>query len=199
MIAFIDDHRGAYGVEPICKVLQIAPSTYYAHAARQADPELRSQRVKTDEILIPEVQRVWDDNYQVYGVRKVWRQLRRELPGAHRAQRAAELKAALQRRPTDPEQPLLPVFGVSHLSPDVLDALEWYCRERLKKPNLRHVSIAFSIAWACEAVSAVAWCKQDETAIAICARTADLLELHRMARPSVGRRAEPGLASEPSP
>ncbi len=59
-------------------MLQIAPSTYYAHAARQADPELRSQRVKTDEILIPEVQRVWDDNYQVYGVRKVWRQLRRE-------------------------------------------------------------------------------------------------------------------------
>jgi exodeoxyribonuclease V gamma subunit len=54
---------------------------------------------------------------------EVWRQLRRELPGAHRAQRAAELKAALTRRRADPEQPLLPVFGVSHLSPDVLNAL----------------------------------------------------------------------------
>ncbi|WP_286878493.1 IS3 family transposase [Delftia sp. 67-8] len=78
MKRFVDEQRDVHGVEPICKVLQIAPSTYYAHAARQADPELRSQRVKTDEILIPEVQRVWDDNYQVYGVRKVWRQLRRE-------------------------------------------------------------------------------------------------------------------------
>ncbi|HFX2569619.1 TPA: IS3 family transposase [Pseudomonas aeruginosa] len=78
MKRFVDEQRDVHGVEPICKVLQIAPSTYYAHAARQADPELRSQRVKTDEILIPEVQRVWDDNYQVYGVRKLWRQLRRE-------------------------------------------------------------------------------------------------------------------------
>ena len=54
---------------------------------------------------------------------EVWRQLRARLPGPHRAQRAAELKAALARRRADPEQPLLPVFGVSHLSPDVLDAL----------------------------------------------------------------------------
>lgn len=54
---------------------------------------------------------------------EVWRQLRARLPGPHRAQRAAELKGALTRRPADPEQPLLPVFGVSHLSPDVLDAL----------------------------------------------------------------------------
>ncbi|MEO7008176.1 MAG: IS3 family transposase, partial [Caldimonas sp.] len=64
--------------EPICKALPIAPSTYYAHAARKADPALRSRRAKTDEALIPQVQRVWDENFEVYGVRKVWRQLRRE-------------------------------------------------------------------------------------------------------------------------
>ena len=78
MKAFIDDHRHLHGVEPICKALPIAPSTYYAHAARQADPELRSQRAKTDAALLPQVQRVWDENFEVYGVRKVWRQLRRE-------------------------------------------------------------------------------------------------------------------------
>lgn len=78
MKAFIDAHRDVYGVEPICRVLPIAPSTYYAHAARKADPELRSQRAKTDEVLLPEVERVWKENFEVYGVRKVWRQLRRE-------------------------------------------------------------------------------------------------------------------------
>jgi putative transposase len=78
MKAFIDEHRVEYGVEPICKVLPIAPSTYYAHAARKADPGLRSPRAKSDEVLSPEVERVWDENFQVYGVRKVWRQLRRE-------------------------------------------------------------------------------------------------------------------------
>jgi transposase InsO family protein len=76
--SFIDENRDEYGVEPICRVLPIAPSTYRAHAARQADPRLRSDRVKVDEILSPEVERVWNENFQVYGVRKVWRQLRRE-------------------------------------------------------------------------------------------------------------------------
>ena len=78
MKAFIDDHRHLHGVEPICKALPIAPSTYYAHAASKAEPEGRSQRAKTDEALMPQVQRVWDENFEVYGVRKVWRQLRRE-------------------------------------------------------------------------------------------------------------------------
>ena len=78
MIAFIDDHREAHGVEPICKVLPIAPSTYHAHVARGADPAKRSARAKGDAALKPEVRRVFDDNFQVYGVRKVWRQLRRE-------------------------------------------------------------------------------------------------------------------------
>ena len=78
MTAFIDEHRDAYGVEPICRVLPIAPSTYYTHAARQADPELRPNRAWKDDALCQEIRRVWDENKQVYGVRKVWKQLRRE-------------------------------------------------------------------------------------------------------------------------
>ena len=78
MIAFIDDHRSVYGVEPICRVLPIAPSSYRAHAARLADPSRLSARAKRDAELRPEIQRVWDENFKVYGVRKVWRQLTRE-------------------------------------------------------------------------------------------------------------------------
>jgi putative transposase len=78
MKAFIDAHRDIYGVEPICKVLPIAPSTYYAHAARQADLRRRSARAQRDEMLSHEIERVWNENFRVYGVRKVWRQLRRE-------------------------------------------------------------------------------------------------------------------------
>ena len=75
---FIDEHRDEYGVEPICRVLPIAPSTYHAHAARMADPSKLSDRARRDAELRPEIQRVWEENFQVYGVRKVWRQLNRE-------------------------------------------------------------------------------------------------------------------------
>lgn len=78
MTAFIDAHRGVYGVEPICKVLPIAPSTYYLQAARRADPGRQPARVQRDESLCEAIQRVWHEHFQVYGVRKVWRQLRRE-------------------------------------------------------------------------------------------------------------------------
>lgn len=78
MKAFIDDHREAYRVEPICKVLPIAPSTHYKHAVRKADPERLPTRLRRDEALCAQVQRVWSENFEVYGVRKVWRQLRRE-------------------------------------------------------------------------------------------------------------------------
>ena len=78
MIRFIDDHRGAYGVEPICKLLPIAPSTYHAHAARRTDPARLSARAQRDVVLVAEIQRVFDANFGVYGVRKVWRQLGRE-------------------------------------------------------------------------------------------------------------------------
>ena len=78
MIAFIDEYRAAYGVEPICRVLPIAPSTYHAHAARRADPERLPARARSDAVLRIEIQRVFEANFQVYGVRKVWRQLARE-------------------------------------------------------------------------------------------------------------------------
>ena len=78
MIAFIDDHREAHGVEPICKVLPIAPSTYHDHAAKRRDPSRLSARTKRDEELKVEVRRVFEENFRVYGVRKVWRQLQRE-------------------------------------------------------------------------------------------------------------------------
>src|ERR1700681_1458105 len=78
MIAFIDDHRGAYGVEPICRVLPIAPSTYHAHVGSRADPTRLSARARRDGALRPEVRRVFEENFGVYGVRKVLRQLNRE-------------------------------------------------------------------------------------------------------------------------
>ena len=78
MIAFIDDHRQEYGVEPICKVLPIAPSTYRDHVARRADPGKLSARARRDMALKPEIARVFAENFEVYGVRKVWRQLGRE-------------------------------------------------------------------------------------------------------------------------
>ncbi len=78
MIGFIDDHRKQYGVEPICRVLPIAPSTYHEHAAQRRDPERMSARAKQDEVLKVEVKRVFDANFGVYGVRKVWWQLLRE-------------------------------------------------------------------------------------------------------------------------
>src|SRR5579871_1367080 len=77
MISFIDDHRQAYGVEPICKVLPIAPSTYHAHLARRADPSRLPDRVRRDADLKVEIRRVFEENFRVYGVRKIWRQLRR--------------------------------------------------------------------------------------------------------------------------
>ena len=78
MIAFIDDHREVHGVEPICKVLPIAPSTYHAHVAKRANPENLSARARRDMALKPEIARVFAENFEVYGVRKVWRQLQRE-------------------------------------------------------------------------------------------------------------------------
>ena len=78
MVSFIDTLRQRHGVEPICALLPIAPSTYYEQKARQANPDRLPERAKRDAVLRPEIQRVWDDNFQVYGARKVWRQLNRE-------------------------------------------------------------------------------------------------------------------------
>ena len=78
MVAFIDAHRAEYGVESICKQLPIAPSTYYEQKSRQADPSRLPPRVQRDAELSGSIRRVWDENFRVYGARKVWRQLRRE-------------------------------------------------------------------------------------------------------------------------
>jgi putative transposase len=79
MIDFIDEHRRQYGVEPICAVLPIVPSTYYAHRARRLDPERRSAREKRDEVLRVEIRRVFEESFGgVYGIKKVRRQLLRE-------------------------------------------------------------------------------------------------------------------------
>jgi len=78
MVTFIDQHRETYGVEPICAVVPIAPSTYFRHKIRQRKPEKRSARARHDEELRAAIQRIWDANHQVYGPRKVWKQLRRE-------------------------------------------------------------------------------------------------------------------------
>ncbi len=78
MVRFIDDHRATYGVEPICAVLPIAPSTYFRSRAQQQDPTKRPARATRDDELRGLIQRVHDENFGVYGPRKVWRQLRRE-------------------------------------------------------------------------------------------------------------------------
>jgi len=78
MIRFIEDHRADHGVEPICRVLPIAPATFYDHLAKRADPSRLSDRAKRDEERKPEIKRVFEENLSVYGVRKVWHQMRRE-------------------------------------------------------------------------------------------------------------------------
>ncbi len=115
MIAFIDDHRAAYGVEPICRVLPIAPSTYYDHTARRANPAKASAREQRDKVLCRHIERIWRENFQVYGARKVWRQLGRE--GIHvgrcvveRLMRQMGLKGAVRGKPvkTTVQNPNLP-------------------------------------------------------------------------------------------
>lgn len=101
MIAFVDAHRAAYGVEPICRMLGIAPSSYYEHKAWIADPQRLSARAKRDTVLRTEIRRVWEANRRVYGARKVWRQLRREhVPVARctveRLMRAEGLKGVVR-------------------------------------------------------------------------------------------------------
>jgi putative transposase len=78
MAAFIDAHRGAYGVEPICAVLPIAPSLYYELKAREREPARQPARARRDAALSEHVGRMWRENREVYGVRKVWKQLQRE-------------------------------------------------------------------------------------------------------------------------
>jgi putative transposase len=103
MVTFIDQHREAYGVEPICAVLPIAPSTYFVQKAQRHDPTTRSTRAQRDDELRTAIQRVWDEHQQVYGPRKVWRQLRREKHDVarctvERLMRAMGLRGAVRGR-----------------------------------------------------------------------------------------------------
>ena len=104
MIDFIDEHRDAHGVEPVCKILPIAPSTYRAHAAKRADPDKQSARYRQDKATREKIQGVYDENFQVYGARKVWRQLRREGVDiarctVERLMRAMGLRGAVRGKP----------------------------------------------------------------------------------------------------
>jgi transposase InsO family protein len=92
MITFIEDHREDYGVEPICRILPIAPATFYDHLAKRADPLRRSDRAKRDAELKPEIVRVFEENLSVYGVRKIWHQMRREGFGIARCTVARLMK-----------------------------------------------------------------------------------------------------------
>ena len=85
-MTFIDKHRDEYGVESICAVLPIAPSTYHKRVRERRHPELRSEKAKRDEWLVGQIRRVWEANRRLYGYRKVWHQLRRE---GHRVPRCA--------------------------------------------------------------------------------------------------------------
>ena len=78
MVAFIDSHRAEHGVESICQQLPIAPSTFYEHKAREANEDRLPQRKKRDRELSIDIQRVWKENFCVYGARKIWLQMNRE-------------------------------------------------------------------------------------------------------------------------
>jgi putative transposase len=78
MVAFVDQHRDAYGVESICRLLPIAPSTYFRRRAQDVDPSQRSARAQRDDVLKAIIRRVWTEHHQVYGARKVWKQMGRE-------------------------------------------------------------------------------------------------------------------------
>jgi putative transposase len=101
MVAYIDAHRDVHGIEPICALLPIAPSTYWRHKAQQADPTQRSTRAQRDDDLKREITRVWHEQEHVYGAEKVWRQLRREqIPAARctveRLMKALELRGVVR-------------------------------------------------------------------------------------------------------
>jgi len=123
MVQLIDEHRDQYGVEPMCAVLPMAPSTYFRHRALAEHPEQRSARAQRDEALRVAIQRVWDAHYQVYGPRKVWNQLRRDglrvaRCTVERLMRALGLRGAVRGRAwittTTPETPTVPM-------PDLVD------------------------------------------------------------------------------
>lgn len=105
MISFIDEHRSVFGVEPICRLLPIALSTYYDNVAKRLDVDRLSIRARTDIALKVEIGRIFEANFRVYGVRKVWRQLHREGFDAARCtvarlMRSMGLQGVIRGKPT---------------------------------------------------------------------------------------------------
>ena len=101
MVRFVDDHRDVYGVELICATVPIAPSTYFRRKAEQRDPTKRSARAQRDDVLQAIIRRIWNENQQVYGPRKVWKQMGREKLHAARCRvrrlmRAMGLRGAVR-------------------------------------------------------------------------------------------------------
>ena len=148
MIAFINEYRDIHGVEPICKVLPIAPSTYRLHAARQRDPSLLPDRARRDLVLMAEIERVFETNYSVYGARKVWRQLRREGRDVARCtvERPASMPAISPAHcvepPHRPPRKLLepPMKNtVVHVNDHLLARLEELSQENLTAEQLDNV------------------------------------------------------------
>jgi putative transposase len=150
MLAFIDAHRDQYGVESICKLLPIAPSTYYEHKARQRDPRRIPPRLQRDAERRGSIRRVWQESFRVYGARKVWKQLNREaipvarctverlmrqegLRGVVRGRRTSTTIADdLQQKPLDRDQRR---FVASR--PDQLWVSDFYLRGDLVRVHIR--------------------------------------------------------------
>jgi hypothetical protein len=111
MVAFVDAHCAEFGVEPICAELPIAPSTYYEHKARQTNPGRLPPRVRRDAELCTSIQRVWGENFRVYGARKVWRQLRREGVPVARCTVVWALSVRLHRYQAKPRSHFAPILN----------------------------------------------------------------------------------------
>ncbi|KQI67423.1 hypothetical protein AN189_15925 [Loktanella sp. 3ANDIMAR09] len=121
MIRFIEDHRADHGVEPICPVLPIAPATFYDHLAKRAAPPRLSDRAKRDEDLKLEIERVFEESLSVYGVRKVWHQMRREGLDIARCTVARLMKD-------------LGLEGVEAVEYANLEWVDWFNNRRLLEP-----------------------------------------------------------------
>jgi len=157
MVGFIDAHRDMHWVEPICSLLPIAPSTYYDHLARRSDPTQQSIRARRDEALRPEIRRVFEESYQVCGVRKVWRQLpakalmslgshRRQIDEGHEYSRHYQRQAAQDddpgqkaALPTGQGEPPVPgacpehVVGSTIVAPSV--RAQWMTTSLMSRPG----------------------------------------------------------------
>jgi putative transposase len=194
MSVVIDELRDEYGVEPICRALEIAPSTYYEVKRRQRDPSARAQR---DAELTGRIVEVHTENFGVYGVRKMWWQLRREGVDVarctvERLMREAGIKGAIRgkkRRTTIPD-------GQSERALDLVDRdFSASAPNRLWVSDFTHVAMWSGVAYVCFAIDAfsrriVGW-KADTTMKT--SLVLDTLEMALWARDHHGEPVQDGL------